>query len=144
MYIKRTSLILIACFVLGLMSLSDSCKTSSVSQLTGVPMSLEIICDNPKEYLNKEIDLTGTFLGWSGANCNFVKDFAHQLTRSDWTFCDLETNCIYVTSGKPEFLDPLREEDLGVKIQLKARLMQDKEKKYYLKYIGSYKYTGNN
>lgn len=122
----------------------SSCKTAISSQLTGIPLSLKIICNDPKQYLNKEIDLEGIFSGWSGGNCNFIENYAHQLTRSDWIFCDSELNCIYVTGGKPDFLDPLKEEDLGENIRLKAKLMQDVSKKYYLKFISAYKSVGNN
>jgi len=130
--------------IAGIVIVLFSCKTSSESQLVGVPISLNSICEKPGQYLNSEVDLQGTFMGWSGTNCTFVKNFAHQLMRSDWIFCDYNATCIYVTGNKPDFLDPLRKEDTGTKIKLKAILMQDKEQKFYLKYISAFKDIDNN
>ncbi len=141
---RNRALLIINCISVCLFFSFYSCKTTSVSQLTGVLETVKTICENPHKYLNKEVQLQGAFLGWSGNDCHFVPDFAHQIMRSDWVFSDIDSNCIYVTGGKPDFLDPLREEDIGKKIQLKAKLLKNNENKLYLEYISAYMSTINN
>jgi hypothetical protein len=113
-----------------------SCKTREAtfageSSQTG----LTEINDKSSEFTGKKVKLKGTFMGWSGIGCNYISLHAHQLMRSDWTFRDSDGYCIFVTGGKPDFLNPAEDKDTGRKILLDAMVKSTEAGKLYLEYI---------
>ncbi|MDF1549174.1 MAG: hypothetical protein P1P88_15215 [Bacteroidales bacterium] len=117
---------------------SLSCKTNQALSSNVIYVeNLHQLIENPGKFLGKIIELEGNYLGWSGSGCNYIQNYAHQITRSDWTFRDTDGNCIFVTGGKPVFLSPLENEDNEKKIKLIAKLREDKENKFYLEFVSA-------
>jgi len=125
--------------VLGiLLSTTLGCKTNAVVSSSAVyKVGLQYMSENPGKFLGKITELEGTYLGWSGAGCNYISNHAPQITRSDWTFRDSEGNCIFVMGGKPDFLNPMENSDTGKKIRLSAKLREDKDNKLYLQFVSA-------
>jgi len=68
----------------------------------------------PERFTGGPVRLRGRFLGWS--SCRTLSVAA---TRSDWIFQD-DSGCIYVTGGRPRWLDPARKEDRGSAVLLES------------------------
>lgn len=121
-----------------LMVLAVGCKTNAtVSNSTVYKPGLHYMSENPGKFLGKITELEGFYLGWSGTGCDYISNRALQITRSDWTFRDSEGKCIFVTGGKPDFLNPMENNDNGKKIKLSAKLREDKDNKLYLEFVSA-------
>lgn len=117
---------------------SSGCRTNQVSGSTAFEnLNLKYLSENSEKFLGKIVELEGNYLGWSGSGCNYIQNHAHQITRSDWTFSDNDSACIFVTGGKPDFLNPLENDDNGKKIMLIAKLRKNEENKIYLEFVSA-------
>ena len=54
-------------------------------------------------------------------------------TRSDWIFSD-GINCIYVTGGRPKNLNPMKDNNVSIKVYATIRTQNNK---LYLQYVNS-------
>lgn len=116
--------------------LLNSCKNQEATSASGAHQTgLSEINKKSTEFIGKKVILKGTFMGWSGSGCNYISLHAHQLMRSDWTFRDSDGYCIFVTGGKPDFLNPAEDKDKGRKILLDAMVKSTEAGKLYLEFI---------
>lgn len=105
------------------------------SQQAGVKTVADL-CEDPARYVGRIVELEGVFQGWRISGCRLLPSASQTITRSDWLIRTGE-DCIYVTGGKPDGLDPINTSHIGRWIKLKAKVMQTHDRKVYLEYINS-------
>ena len=95
------------------------------------------ICAESERYVGNVVTLQGLFQGWKVVQCQFLEGIANTpRTRSDWLIRTGD-DCVYVTGGMPEDFDPMNLENIGLRIELEAKVMQDEDKKIYLAFRNS-------
>ena len=87
-------------------------------------VKIRVILNNIEKYQDQEIVVKGEYKGWNGDGIN-----SPRITRSDWVIQD-DTGAIYVT-GKTG--SGLSQEDIGVKIVVRGRVLLNKEMVPYIK-----------
>jgi hypothetical protein len=100
------------------------------------PKTVADLCEEPARYAGRIVVLEGVFQGWRIAGCRLLTPASPTITRSDWLIRTGE-DCLYVTGGKPDGLDPINPSHIGRLVKLKAKVMQTHDRKVYLEYIDS-------
>jgi len=115
----------------GLNQLPDSAGDSKQDN----KITLSYINSNFTDFENKPVKLNGIYKGYRGEKCNFPQNFINRSpkTRSDWIFSD-GINCIYVTGGRPKNLNPMKDNNVSIKVYATIRTQNNK---LYLQYVNS-------
>lgn len=110
--------------------------STSTPQIHG-PLSVGEIFEEPARYEGQVVMLRGIFQGWRTEGCRFPSSASRRITRSDWLI-RTETDCLYVTGGRPASLDPMFPGDVGRRIELKAIVARHEAGGLYLRYLDAH------
>lgn len=99
---------------------------------------LENIFTSPADYVGKEITHRVEVLGWKGSGCEFAENSLRMpITKSDW-LVKADGYCIYVTGGKPDFLNLFNLQG-GEEINLTCIVKMDENNKVFFEYLNGTK-----
>ena len=95
------------------------------------------ICAESERYVGRVVTLRGFFQDWQVTECQFPEGAAnYPRTRSDWLIRTGD-DCVYVTGGMPGDFDPMKPENLGLRIELEAEVMRGENGRIYLAHRNS-------
>lgn len=133
----RTISILFLVLIICISGCKSSQKQITQGEVQSKNTLVEINAD-PSGFIGKEIEIIGKYLGYNASTCKFEENFCKRSpeTRSDWVFSH-SGSCTYVSGGKPSELSGLEVPDSVLILKLKAKVVQNPDKKVYLKYISA-------
>lgn len=97
--------------------------------------SIADLCKDPALFADREVTVKGLFQGFQVAECRFPEAASPAgRARGDWLF-RTGGDCLYVTGGVPEGIDPIDSGLVGRGLVLTARVSRNEAGKLFLTYV---------